>query len=139
MQEGYAYIEEGRPDTSLGPEFIASIVWFLATVIRALYNRNLETDGLPLVLNAANWDMALWASFCFVSWRFRVKSTLLNTAAKILILWYHFHDEDPKLDCNGLSFVLLVLISGVRYPTIVWPLAEYSIRIDWKEVRSLFW
>ena len=140
MHEGYAlFIEEGRPDTSFGPEFIASVVWFMATVVQALYNRDLGLDRIPWVLNAINWDLALWASYCLVSWRFRMKSTLIITVAKILILWYHFHNKDTKLDCSGSTFVLFILISGVRYPAVLWLLAKYSIRIDWKEVRSLFW
>ena len=139
MHEGYGlFIEEGRPDTSFGPELIASVVWFLVTVIRALSNQKKEPDMVPLALNAVDWDLALWASYCLVAWRFRMKSTLLITVAKILILWHHFHDKDTILDCSGSTFILLILISGVRYPTVLWQLAKYSIRIDWKEVRSLF-
>lgn len=140
MCEGHALlIEEGRLDTPLVPEIIACVFWFVATVIRALQNRNLGLDGIPLVINAVNWDLALWASYCFIIWKFRVKSTLLMTVAKILVLWFHFLDEDTKLGWNGLTFVLVILISGVRYPTVVWLLAKHSIRIDWKEVRSLLW
>ena len=55
MHEGHAlFLEEERPDTSFGRQFVVFVVWFMATVIRALYNRNLE-----LVLNTVNWGAAL--------------------------------------------------------------------------------
>ncbi len=135
MHEGYAlFIEEGRHDTSLGPEFIISV--FMQTVIRALYNRNLE-----LVLDAVKWDSAFWASCCcFVSWRFRGKSALPIAVAKIpiLILWYYFRN-DMELDLSGSALVLVIVNLGVSYSTLLCQLAKYSIKIDWKEVRSISW
>ena len=138
MHEGYAlFIEEEQYVT--GSTTI--ITCFIITAIRALYYRSLELDGVPFVLDAVTWNLALWSSCFFVPLRFRLKSVLLIAMARILILilWYNYHDGNTKLVRNGSTFVLVALISSVLVTTVSWLLVKYSIKIDWKEVRSLFW
>ena len=134
MHEGYAlFIEEQRANTSFCPEFIVSLIWFMVTVIRALYNQDLE-----LVLNAVNWSSTLWASYIFVSSRFWGKPGLLIRVGKVFILGYYFHDGYMELGRGASALVLMVLISDMLSPIILRLLIRYSIRIDWKEVRGLF-
>ena len=139
MGEGYALlIEEGRHP--FGSQFMTSVFCSTATVIQALYNQNLvELDGLRLLFKAIYWDYALWAIYCFVSRRFRLESSLLTTVARILNFLFCSFDKGTKLKRDGLIIVLSILNSGILRPIILQLLANYSIKIDWKDVRSLFW
>ncbi len=125
MHEGYAlFIKEGYNNF----DFIPHIVCFMSTVIPALYNRNLELNGVPFRLSAVIWGVAFSASNCLVLSGFRLESALLITVARILILWYFFQYEDK-----------MILILSMLHPLFLWLLAKYSIKIDWKEVQSFFW
>ena len=134
MHEGYAlFIEEGRPDTSLDPSLILTLVWIMHTVIRALYDRNLE-----LVHNAITGDMGFWTIIHFFQWRFRHKDPFLIPVVRLLIFWYYYYNEDMRMDRNGWIFVLVIVISSRYYPTVLWLFAKYPIGIIWKEGRSFF-
>ena len=134
--EGYAlFIEEEHYVT--GSTTI--ITCFIITAIRALYYRSLELARVPFVLDAVTWNLALWSRCFFIPLRFRLKLLLLITMARILILWYNYHDGNTELVRHGSTFVHVALISSVFVVTVSWLLVKYSIKIDWKEVRSLFW
>lgn len=63
----------------------------------------------------------------------------MNKLARILIIRLSFHNENVRLDREGVIPILAILITGMLYPTIPRLLIAYSIRIDWKEVWSLLW
>ena len=128
MREGYAlFIEERLRSKALAIWPIAIISGHLTGCIKALYDRDPELDELSSVL----LDFVLLACCFYVSVRFRLGFALLLTVVRILSLWYLFHYKDIKSD--------VISISDMFCPIILLLLARYSIKIDWKEVRSLFW
>ena len=130
-------VKEELANIPFVPELTTISVYYIVAGIRILYVLSLEPDLVPLVVFALNWGYSLRASYYFISSQLTLKSALLITVANVLLLWYSTHNEDMELD-DHLTTILMILISGILYPTILRLLNGYSIRIDWKEVGALF-
>ena len=119
-------------------QFISIALCFIVTVIRAAYNRDLELNGVMAVLSAISWNLVLWLSYLSVSLRFRLESALVVTVARIMIVWWFFHDGRVELGGDGSIFVLVMFISAMVHPNVLRLLTKYSIKVGWEEIRHLF-
>ena len=139
MHEGYAlFIEEERRDA----HFVAIItICIMVTAVRLGYIPTPKLDGVLAVLGTLTWNAFIWSSSRFVASTLRSESALVFTGTGFLVTWLLCDVEDTKLGrvaSISTIFILIILISVMLYPIIVQLLARYSIRVDWKEVRSLF-
>ena len=129
IHEGYALFikeKEAHYDTEFNPFIISCIV----TAIPVLYNP--ELNRVAFVLTAVIYGLGLWASCCLASSRLRSRYALAITVPMILVVVkYCFHYEDENL--------YMTMILGALLRTILPLLVNYSIEIDWKDVRSFFW
>ena len=133
MHEGYAlFLEEERHYTRP----IGMSVYFIAVVLKAVNTGDLTVSVYDVML----WNFSLWSTHHVVLLNYRSWSDLLSIYASSQIIWWlFFRDKNLRLDCESIIYILVILITGMLYPTFLQLLVEHSIRIDWKEIRSLLW
>ena len=139
MHEGPAlFIVKGHDNDLPAPVLISISVYFMVTVIRVVYNGNLELDEVMVVLSTIYWEIGPWSICRFALSKFRLESALLVTVVKLLVAWLFLYTGDTILGRGASIFILMVSIPDILYLNMSRRLAKYSIRIEWKEIRSLF-
>lgn len=133
MHEGYAlFLKEERHYTRL----ICISVYFITVVLHAVNTGDLKVS----VYDVMFWNFSLWSTHHVVLLNYRSWSDLLSIYASSQIIWWlFFRNKNLRLDCEGIIYVLVIFITGMLYPTFLQLFVEHSIRIDWKEIRSLLW
>ena len=133
MHEGYAlFLEEERHYIRL----IYISVYFITVAINVVYTGELTVSLYDVMF----WNFSPWSNHHVLLLNYRSWSDFSSISASSQIIWrLFFRNKNLRLDREGVIYVLVILITGMLYPTILQLLVEHSIRIDWKEIQSLFW